>query len=222
MRYLRFGQIPESGRSVNFLKMSFEEQEDFNWFRKNGDIERAFSCVPDNAYELGVSVFEMNDEGMPILQNLQLVNSLLFRLDNVIYEVTGEEVAKGNDDEPLIANIKIEKKRYIKKEKLLDLVLSILLTNFRNAKYNKEDDFGENRISEFHLEQKVNKKTGEKVQIWEETEGSDWVPVPLVKEYTFNGWTFSNPVSSFSVNLGIKRDTAEKKRINPMIRSKVR
>lgn len=206
MRYLRFGEIPKSGKSVNFFKLTNEQNEDFTYMLKVGEVERAFTeCVPSEAYEDGLSVFEMDKNGMPVLSNMQLITSLLARLDGVVYEVSGDEVSRGNDGEPLISNAKIEKKRRINKEKLLDYVLKILLSNFKNAEYDKNSGFGENKIFKFYAEYKINKKTGEKVSFWEKTTGENWVNVPPYTEYTFNGWTFSNPVDGFETKLGIKR-----------------
>lgn len=204
MKYLRLGEIPKSGKSINFLKMTIRQQEDFTFFCQNGDMDEAFECVPESAYEAGLSVFEMNGKNMPVLSNLQLITSLLSRIDDVIYEVSGEEIGKGNDGEPLIRNVKVEKKMQISKEKMLDYILSVLSTNFHSVSFNKNDNNNENKIGNFFAEYKINKRTGEKVSIWEKTEGDDWVNIPAYTEYTFNGWTFSNPVDGFETNLGIR------------------
>lgn len=206
MRYLRFGEIPKRGKSVNFLKLTNAQNEDFTYMCEIGEIERAFDeCVPVDAYEDGLSVFEMDKNGMPILSNLQLITSLLARLDDAVYEMSGDEISKGNDGEPLISNAKIEKKRRISKAKMLDYVLTILLLNFKNAEYDKDSDFSENKLFHFRVGYKINKKTGEKVSIWDTTDGDDWIKMPEYTEYTLNGWTFSNPVDGFETKLGIKR-----------------
>lgn len=45
-KYIRFGQIPKNGRSVNFMKMTFEQSEDFNYYLENfGHCEK----LPDEA-----------------------------------------------------------------------------------------------------------------------------------------------------------------------------
>ena len=139
MRYLRFGEVPENEKSINFIKLSFEQNEDYTYYKELGDNEKALACVPDEAYEAGVSVFEMNNDKMPIVANMKLAKSLLARLDCPIYEVTADEIARGEDGEPLVENITIEKKRRIKKDELIKVVLKSLLRNFKNAEYNEED-----------------------------------------------------------------------------------
>ena len=205
MMYLRFGEVPKNRKSINFLKMSIKQQEDFTFFCENGDMEEAYACVPESAYEAGLSVFEMNAEKMPVISNLQLVTSLLSRIDDVIYEVSGEEIGKGNDGEPLINNVKIEKTVQIDKEKILNYVLTVLVSSFKCVRFDKTKNNKENKINSFFAEYKINKKTGEKISIWEKTEGADWINIPPYTEYTFNGWSFSDPVDGFEADLGIKR-----------------
>ena len=198
-KFLRFGEIPETGKSVNFLKMSFSQVEDFTFFCENGDMIQAYDCVPEDAYEVGLSVFEIDKNGMPVLENLKLITSLLTRINDKIYLVEGNEVGRGHDGEPLISDVLIIKIRRIKKETLLDYILEILLKNFNHAKFDKNAEKGE-KLHQFYCEYKINKKTGEKVSIWEQTEGKEWVKVPPVTEYTFMGWTFSEPVVDFKID----------------------
>ena len=195
MRYLRFGEVPENEKSINFIKLSFEQNEDYTYYKELGDMEKALACVPDEAYEAGVSVFEMGDDKMPIVANMKLAKSLLARLDCPIYEVTADEIARGEDGEPLVENITIEKKRRIKKDELIKVVLKSLLRNFKNAEYNEEDS-ATNTIHESCLPKKINIFTGEKVNAFEKT-NDDWVLMPEKTEYKFNGWTLSDPVDGF-------------------------
>lgn len=204
-KYLRFGEIPECGKSINFFKLTNEENEDFTYGLDCGDVKQAFSSIPEYAYEDGLSVFDVDDKGMPILANLQLVSSLLIRIDKVAYIVTGEEIQKGNDGEPLIKLEEVECVKEFDKNVLIDYVLSVLQSNFKNQKYNAEENYGSNELFNFYKEYKLNKKTGEKVDRWARTSGNDWEILPGVNEYVFNGWTFSNPVNGFDVNLGIRR-----------------
>lgn len=205
MKYLRFGEIPASGKSINFLKMTYEQQAEYTYFAENGDYDHAFEIVPEDAFEAGLSVFEKGKNGMPVLPNLQSVTTLLARLDCVIWEVSGDEIARGNDGEPLITNVKIEKKRRIRKAELVDLALSTLLANFKNVEYSEERNCNDNTLLSFCVEQKVNMRTGEKINIYADVDGKDWVKMPSRMEYTFNGWTFSDPVENFDVKQGIKR-----------------
>ena len=92
MPYLRFGNIPKNEKSINFLKIPFSKNEDFTFLLKNGDTEKAFSIIPDEALESGVSVFQMDENRMPVLSSLRLVTALLSRLGEPIFEVEGTEV----------------------------------------------------------------------------------------------------------------------------------
>lgn len=75
--YLRLGLIPENGKSQNFLTKEFED---------------------------GVSVFELVD-GKPAIDNLQLIDSFAGRYELPAFIVTGEEISKGHDGEPILTNV---------------------------------------------------------------------------------------------------------------------
>lgn len=203
-RYLRFGNIPKNRKSINFFKLTNEENEDFTYALEMGDIDKAFSMIPEYAYEDGLSAFELNDGDMPALTNLQLVSSLLERLDDEVYIVYGEEIKKGNDGEPLVKVEKTERAS-IDKSELIDYTLSVLCSNFVNQEYDETKNYNENRLFSFYKEYKINKKTGEKVDRWERTKGNNWELLPGINEFVFNGWTFSNPIAGFDTNLGIRR-----------------
>lgn len=203
-RYLRFGEIPKNGNSINFLKLTFDQQEDFNFNIKTGDYERAISCVPSDAYEKGTSVFEMDNNGMPVLSNLHLVTSLLSRIDYPVYEVSGEIVGTGNDLDPIISDIQIIKRRRMDKKKLIDHVLYTMISNFRFVEYTESNNNERNQIFKFCKEYKINKNTGEKVNAWDIVSGNEWVQMPPNTEYHFNGWVFSDPVDGFCAKRTIK------------------
>ena len=204
--YLRFGEIPECGKSINFFKMTNSQNETFTYYLNIGEIGLAFGSVPSDAFENGLSVFELDEYGMPVLTNLQLVSSLLARINKVAYIVTGEEIQKGNDGEPLIKLEKIENSKEFDKNALIDYALSVLQSNFEMQEYNEEENYGSNELFHFFAEYKINKKTGEKVSRWTETKGNDWELLPGVDEYVLNGWTFSNPVDGFEVKLGMQEE----------------
>jgi hypothetical protein len=167
--------------------------------------DTALDYVPDDAFETGVSVFEIDKNGLPILSNLQLVSSLLSRLDHKAFEITGEKVGIGNDGEPLVSNITILKQRRIKKEKLINHVLKVLLSNFKTATYDETKNHSDNSLLSFYVETKINIKTGERVSIYEDYGNyTDYIRCPSYDEYIFNGWEFSNPVDTFPTQLGYK------------------
>lgn len=99
--YLRFGIVPENESSYNFLT---------------------------KGYENGVSVFEMKD-GQPVLNNLQLIDSFSGRYDLPMFFVTGEEIGKGQDGEPLLKNVK-----YVSKADfdITSLTIEALDNNFQS------------------------------------------------------------------------------------------
>lgn len=202
-KYLRFGEISKNGKSINFLKLTNDQNEDFTYMCETGLYEEAIADLPKDVFENGLSVFEISKDGLPALKNLQLVTTLNARISERIFEVEGEEVGIGNDGEPLIVVKKIIKRRRISKERLFDLILTTMLKNFKNVEFNKEK-IETPTLCRFFNRYKVNKKSGEKVDFFEKTEGSDWVVMPEIEEYAFGGWTFSNPVEGFDVNLGIK------------------
>lgn len=206
MRYLRFGEIPENGKSVNFLKLTSSQNEDFTYTCEVSSYEEALAELPENCFEDGLSVFEIDENGMPKLNNLQLVSSMLARLDSKVCEVSGKQVGTGNDGEPLIAVEKVEKKRRISKEKLINHAISTLCKNFKNAEFVGNLGDSDCQLHSFYVEEKINIKTGEKVSIWDSAaSGDEWVKIPPHTEYTACGWTFSNPIDEFDVDLGIKR-----------------
>lgn len=199
-KYIRFGEVPKSEKSVNFIKLSFDESAGFNYEVEQGNIDEAYDLVSPDALEDGVSVFDCDKHSMmPILSNLRLVKSLLARLDSAIYLVEGEEVGRGQDGEPLIRSVTIVKKRRIKKETLLDLVLEVLIKNFENASFDASKEVGSCQIYEFGGRQRINKKTGERVSEYEELANpAEWVLSPLKVRYCWMGWAFSNPVKDFA------------------------
>ena len=174
---MRFGKIPPSGKSINFFKMTNEENENFTYALEIGEIEQAFEMVPEDAFETGLSVFDVNDNGMPELPNMQLITSLLGRLDDTVYIVSGEEIERGNDGEPLIVFDKIECEKAIDKKEMLDYVITLLKSNFENYEYIEEENYNSNQVFYFNVN------------------GGEWC---------FNGWTFRNPKNGFDATIGTR------------------
>lgn len=107
-KYLRFGEIPQEERSIDFIRLSLDNNSDFSYFLSVGDIDAAYRCIPEDCFEKGVSVFELDEDGDPVLNNEKLKSDYSLRVergDKVLY-VTGEEVGRGRSGEPLIINIK--------------------------------------------------------------------------------------------------------------------
>lgn len=109
-KYLRFGEIPPNEKSINWWKVSLDEQAAFSWAYENYGYEDAIRHIenPDGVFELGVAVFELDENNEPILTNdnlKKLFNSL--KGERKAYIVSGDEVGRGADDEPLLRNIQI-------------------------------------------------------------------------------------------------------------------
>ena len=103
-KYLRLGEIPTGGRSINFRALPLWRNSDFVWELANIGAASAYAEVPEKYLELGLSVFELDDVGNPILSNEDLLASYAIRVarkDNQ-FIVEGIEVGRGFDGEPLI------------------------------------------------------------------------------------------------------------------------
>lgn len=131
-KYMRFGNIPTSERSINFLALTFEQNEDLTediivnneedpagyleWLveaANEGRRDRKWKKVNlEEAIEKGVSAFEMDDNGNAIADNEQLKKDLEFRTkeNSACYIITGEEIGRGKSGEPLLKNIQIIEK----------------------------------------------------------------------------------------------------------------
>ena len=70
--YMRLGEIPTDGRSVNFLKMTSSQKDAFHDSDIKGADTRA--DIPEECKEGGVSVFEIGKDGMPVFENLRQVS----------------------------------------------------------------------------------------------------------------------------------------------------
>lgn len=176
-KYLRFGEIPKNGKSINFFQITNEQNDYFSDCLRMGYIDQAYEDIPEDAYEPGLSVFDMDADGLPVLGALRRMISLLARLEEPAYIITGREVGKGNDGEPLVTVEGVEPTK-IEKGEILDLILSGLKAGFKNSRYNSDDNFGTHSILVFHTNEKP--------------------------EYCFDGWTFAEPVEGFDVRTGYK------------------
>lgn len=207
--YLRFGEIPKDERSINFIKMSNRRNDDFSWALDTNGYEDALKYVPERAFERGVSVFEMGEDGMPVLHNIREVSSLACRIgDKKIYQVTGDEVDRGNDGEPLIINVKIEKRRRIKNEKLEKHILTYLAKHFMLVIHRKDDkDEGrkEYRLFTFNRETQVNFTTKEVKRLVSSCPDDGFVKIPSHDYFVFCDFEFHFPAEGFDTEWLIKR-----------------
>ena len=118
-RYLRLGVLPEKEESYNYLT---------------------------GANEQGASVFELDLNGKPVLNNLQLVDSFSGRREMTAFIVTGEEVGTGQDCEPLLKNVE-----YIEKVSIdfTKITLETLKANFETIEGEYKETTGTMNV--FHL-----------------------------------------------------------------------
>ena len=199
--YIRLGEIPADGRSVNFLKMTSRQKDAFHYADIEGADTRA--DIPEECKEGRVSVFEIGKDGMPVFENLRQVSSFCCRYGSEkIYEVTGEEVGSGQDGEPLLSDVYIIKSRRISAEKARSCVLSFMCRNFKNIQPGSDPDGSELGFFHFYEDEKINIITGERAPSFA-VSGSEWVKVPARDVYNVCGWTFYDPVPGLDTRLGI-------------------
>ena len=111
MKAIRFGEIPNSGKSLNYLKLTADQRSDVSemdhanleseirYFIENVNSWKRVDY--DSLWECGVSVFE-EENGLPVIRNERQSKSLKNRIGDTIYLVEGERVGTGEDGEPLI------------------------------------------------------------------------------------------------------------------------
>ena len=122
-KYLRFGPVPAWGeRSIKFNELNFDQREDISDIIKDGkaaELPQLLQWLVDNCrswrrvdlsaiFENGVSAFEMDADGLPIINNSELAMSLKIRLEEPAYILTGDENGRGEDGEPLLVNVTAE------------------------------------------------------------------------------------------------------------------
>ena len=153
--FVRFGSIPENEMSLNYLKLTGEQRDDISNFTDDGRLTpleavRRLKKLglsgwdkinEDDIFEKGVSVFNTST-GIPKIENLKQAQSMAVRLDKDLYKVTGKEIGKGEDGEPILQDTKSEKLSFNKKEMIDDLV-ETLKKNFEMSEgdidYDKSD-----------------------------------------------------------------------------------
>lgn len=180
-RFLRFGEWHKEEKSVNFLRTRINTCEDFSYLLENGDIDKALN-LKGLKFEEGVSVFKMNENRLPVIDNINLAHSLALRVSKPVWELEGDIIGVGIDGEPLIKNIRIIKKRRINKDILVKHIIKNLVSNSYHIDYTDFDkgrmlDYENLKIFHFYQHKKINILTGEEVNYYFEQSffNEDWV-----------------------------------------------
>ncbi|MBF1146876.1 MAG: hypothetical protein HXL87_01610 [[Eubacterium] sulci] len=143
IKTIRFGAIPPNGKSINFIKLSLDDNEYFSWCLKAYGINDAYECIPEDCFESGVSAFEFVD-GLPLCNNINLLRSLACRIDEQAYLLVGDKVGEGRDGEPLIRIDSFEPIE-INRDKLIEYITGKLKGLYPN--HMKDNRAGTDRIS---------------------------------------------------------------------------
>lgn len=133
MKFLRFGEIPKGERSINFFKMTNEQNDNYTYAFDNYGYYEALELVPEYAFESGVSCFAL-DGLKPVLDSLALLRSFCARIKDDCYIIEAEQVGTGNDGEPLVKNVQTVGAWQTTEEERVALVYNILCAMFNNVK----------------------------------------------------------------------------------------
>lgn len=136
-KYIRFGSIPTSGRSLNYIKLTADQRRDFSDLLDDGRTpEEAYKIAReyyngwnniniDDILENGISAFNADENGLPVIQNMTQAQSLAVRIDKQAYILTGEESGTGQDGEPLLVNV-AAKEVDIPIDSLINVIINFL------------------------------------------------------------------------------------------------
>lgn len=133
MIFLRLGEIPKNEKSINFLKMTNEQNENYTYILEECGYDEALSFVPQNAFENGISCFCVEND-MPVLDSIELLRSFCARINDTGYIIEADKVGIGQDLEPLVKNVKTIKKWQATKQERVEIVHKILEKMFKNRK----------------------------------------------------------------------------------------
>lgn len=192
-KYLRFGEVPKNGRSINWLSLTLDDKDIVSYDLENGG-KNIDNMLKEEHYEKGVSVFELNKNGMPVINTLQLMVTLSNLLNDSVSVsiVAGKEVGRGNDSEPLLGSVKSIKG--VKRDKAVyeKHILDSLKKNFKNYTGNITDDRGsvyvdmKNGSPEVHYKGMTftSHKKGFNVSVGYKTTSQKSVPIRREKMYS--------------------------------------
>lgn len=185
--YIRFGEIPIYERSINYFTYLYED---------------------------GVSVFNIDTNGEIEINNMRLISSLLNRLHEKAYLVKGIEIGNGNDNEPLLRDVKIIEEITIDRIKIFEQVHNILEKNSLNKEglrklyydYEKQNN---NHLCSFHIEPIKCTHCGKitnRYELCNHNKKYSYEQLPDYIEYYFDGVTYWNFKDSFDTVLGLNKD----------------
>ena len=157
MRFLRFGEIPQNEKSINFLKMTNGQNDNYTYALDVYGYIEALEQVPEYAFENGVSCFNLKNN-TPVLDSIELLRSFCARIKDKCYIIEAEQVGTGNDGEPLVKNVKTVEEWQTTEEERAQLAHNILCAMFNNIEKLPEDDSADYILRSF-TDWKTNKKS---------------------------------------------------------------
>ena len=149
--YIRFGLIPKSGRSINYLKLSGNQRRDLTEMMEFSDKEPEEvlkDCIDtfgwkktlEDCLESGLSVFKADENGLPVIETFEQAESLAHRIGNKkIFRVSGQQIGVGQDGEPLISANHSEQIT-IADESLQNVIHEYLRSNFTVTETEEADN----------------------------------------------------------------------------------
>lgn len=133
MIFLRLGEIPKNEKSINFLKMTNEQNENYTYTLEACGYDEALSFVPENAFENGISCFFIEND-MPVLDSVELLRSFCARIKEAGYIIEAEQTGKGQDLDPLVKNVRTAKRWQATEQEKIEIVHNILGKMFKIKK----------------------------------------------------------------------------------------
>lgn len=116
----------------------------------------------------------------------------------ILHLKAGNKVVKGQDAEPLLNSVQIIKRRRFSKEKIIDHVLHVMISNFGHCEKLPDEAGKDSTLHSFYRDEKINIVTGEKKASYLcPFDSAEWVRLQPFTEWTFWGWTFTDPLSGF-------------------------
>lgn len=184
--YIRFGDVPGNEKSLNWFALSFDQQSDVEYELSYGvSLEEALKRAgvdlnKKGLFEEGVSVFKLDSDGLPKIDNLQQLETMSERIGQKVYTMKGKQRTTGTDNEPVIGGVKGKKEVNISDKKLEDKITSVLKKNYKTAE-KATADYGKLSITDGYTDFNGNK-----------------VPHSV----TYKGVTYTNPVKSWDTRRG--------------------